>query len=346
MNSQLVAALPDEQLAVTHFLRNIFKGPANVNSFDPEVLAWKYFSQHPDWSSPRSYVVKNNQAIVAHAGIWPLTMRAGSKEFSVIHLIDWAASRSHPGAGILLLRKFSTMGDLLLTIGGSSDTQTILPRLGYRLCGELKLQAKLVKPLRQLARDHKLHWKTPLRLARNAVWSLSPLPKPPLGWAAKPVLQFDESISPFLVPESKSDLISRRSVAGLNYFLSCPGARFSGYVISKSGDIRGYFVLSQFYGQTRIVELRTQDNQESQHAGCVLAAQTAAELPETLEIVTGFSCQDQQREFGSMGFALRRVSPVFCYDPRKVLGQDAKVCVSMLDGDLCFFGNRENPYLS
>jgi hypothetical protein len=46
-----------------------------------------------------------------------------------------------------------------------------------------------------------------------------------------------------------------------------------------------------------------------------------------------------------MEFKVRRIEQVFCYDPRKLLGAAPEFSLSMLDGDLCFLGNRDRPYL-
>jgi hypothetical protein len=346
MTSQLLPTAPCEKAELTAFLRGSFHAPAKMNSFDPDVLEWKYFSRHPDWTGPRSYVVKSGDVMVAHGGIWPVRLVGTERELSVIHLIDWAASRTHPGAGVLLLRKFSSMSDLLLTIGGSADTRAILPKLGYRLCGELKVQAKVVRPFRQLRKLSPPNWKTPLRVLRNVGWSLSALPEAPRGWEAAAISQFNNSVSAILERGDRSKLACRRTVDELNHFLICPGAKFSAFTVSNSGRIRGYFMLSQFQGQTRIVEVGTDDDPDSRTATCMLAARTAAALPDTSEIVSGFTCAEIQRTFSQIGFKVRRVEQVFCYDPRKILGAAPELSLSMLDGDLCFLGNRDRPYLS
>ena len=346
MSSQLLPTAPSEKAELEAFLRGSFHGPAKMNSFDPGVLEWKYFSGHPEWTSPRSYVIKSGDVMVAHGGIWPLRLAGMERDLTVIHLIDWAASRTHPGAGVLLLRKFSGMSDLLFTIGGSADTRAILPKLGYRLCGALKVQAKLVRPFRQLRKLSPPNWKTPLRVMRNVGLSFVALPRAPRGWEAERIAQFNNSVSAILQGRDRSKLASRRTVDELNHFLTCPGAKFSAFTVSNSGRARGYFVLSQFEGQTRIVDVGTDDDPDSRTATCMLAAHTAAALPDTSEIVSGFTCAEIQRTFSQMEFKVRRIEQVFCYDPRKLLGAAPEFSLSMLDGDLCFLGNRDRPYLS
>jgi hypothetical protein len=261
-------------------------------------------------------------------------------------MIDWAASRVQPGAGVLLLRKFSAMADVLMSIGGSTATQAMLPKLGYRRYGELLSQARVVRPLRQFRSGYALDWKTPLRVLRNAAWSTTPLPHVPRGWAADAVTGFDEEISS-IVERRNQARGSVRTVAGLNYFLSCPAGKFSGFQVSQRGRVRGYFILGQFQGQTRIIDLRIDsDDQDSVASVCITAARTAAALPQTCEIVAGFSCGQIQDAFSRMGFRVRRASPVFCYDPRKLMGPEQTLKLSMLDADLWFLANVDRPYLT
>jgi hypothetical protein len=347
MTSQLSATLSSEQAALAEFLQRTFQSPAQMNSFDPDMLSWKYFSAHPDWPEARSYVGKKDDQIMAHAGIWPLRLMNAGQELRVIHMIDWAAARTEPGVGVLLLRKLAGMCDLLLTIGGSADTRAILPKIGYRKCGVLKLQARVIHPSRQFRLSSNLNWKAPLRMLRNAAWSLPTLPRVPRGWVASNVPRFDDSIASIIEHTTAEDVISQRTVTGLNYFLKCPGAKFSAYLISQSGRLRGYFLLSQIQGQTRIVNLGINtENSQDWPTACALAAQTAANLPKTCEIVAGFSNPSVQAEFAQMGFRVRQVLPVFCYDPRKRFELAHPLDLSMLDGDLCFMANSKNPYLT
>ena len=105
MSLQFAASLPSEQTAVIEFLRSTFQADSELLSFRPDVLQWKYFSDHPDWHRDRSYVLKNEGGIVAHGGVWPLRLTKPGADVDAIHLIDWAASRATVGSGLLLLKK-------------------------------------------------------------------------------------------------------------------------------------------------------------------------------------------------------------------------------------------------
>jgi hypothetical protein len=347
MSSQFMASAPSEQTAIAEFLKETFHADTELNSFRPDVIHWKYFSDHPDWHGTRSYVVKKDSRIVAHAGIWPLHFMKAGTELNVIHLIDWAASRSSAGAGILLLRKLAGMTDVLLTIGGSADTQAILPKIGYRQVGEFKLHARVIRPGVQFRSTPERNWKAPLRLLRNTMWGISSLPAIPKDWHASRVPQFDSCLESVLHRPAMEIFTSRRTTPELNHVLNCPAASFSAFVVYHAQRPSGYFLLSQVNKQTRIVDLGVESNDPAAWtAACILATRTAAEIPGTCEIVAGFSMDRVNETFGKVGFRHRGSIPVFCYDPKKLLGTESVLDLSMLDGDLCFITNPRNPFLT
>jgi hypothetical protein len=347
MSSQFMATQPSEQPALAQLLQSTFPTSSEVNSFVPDVLRWKYFSPHPEWSGPRSYIVKKDESIAGHGGIWPVHLAGREAPLNVIHLIDWAARRSATGVGVLLLRKLAGLSDLLLTIGGSDETQTILPRLGYQQSGELKMQVKVIRPWLQFRTAVESGWKRPVRLLRNSLWSLPSLPQAPPGWRISRIPHFDSSVESLLNPSRGETLTSIRTVEGLNHVLSCPAAAFAPFLLHQGGQLRGYFVLSTVAGQTRIADLRLDaEDPDSWKAASILAARTAAEIPQTCEIVAGFSTKQAHQAFAQAGFRLRHTLPIFYYDPRKILNTVPSFDLSMFDGDACFMSNLRHPFLT
>lgn len=347
MSSQFTATLATDQAALAEFLRGIFHADAEAISFRSEVLRWKYFSADPDWTDPRSYVIKENDRIVAHGGVWPLRLASASAEFRAIHLIDWAASPSAPGTGVLLLRKMAEKAHLLVTVGGSADTQAILPRIGFQSFGKLKTYARAVRPWLQFRTRPGRNWQAPLRLVRNTAWSVSGLPPVPRDWDVVPISLFDSSNDSIVGGKPASGISSRRTVAGLNHLLSCPAAKFSAFVLLQARQLSGYFLLSQVANQTRIVDLGlASDDPNCWLEACSMATRTAAELQATCEIIAGFSSRRVQHAFEQSGFHLRKEDPIYCYDPRKLLDPAATLGLSLLDGDACFTTDPHNPYLT
>ena len=140
---------------------------------------------------------------------------------------------------------------------------------------------------------------------------------------------------------------SRRTTPELNHVLNCPAASFSAFVVHHVQRPRGYFLLSQVGKQTRIVDIAVESSDPAAWtAACVLATRAAAEIPDTCEIVAGFSMDRVNEAFVKVGFRRRGSIPVFCYDPKKLLGTESALDLSMLDGDLCFITSPRNPFLT
>jgi hypothetical protein len=346
MAFEFVPVPASERQHLTQFLLESFHAEPSLNSFRPEVLDWKYFSEHPDWPRPRSFAIKQAGQIVAHGGIWPVRLMTPEGAVKAIHLIDWAASRSAVGAGIHLLRKMAALGDVLLTIGGSPDTRNLLPKLGYKISGKLRSYAWVIRPWLQFRTTPAPDWKTAAKFLRNSARALKGLPAAPEGWRAMKVARFEESIEG-IFEQPRSSICPRRTAAGLNYLLRCPAATFSGFVVNQGEKARGYFLLAQVGRQARIVDIRldSEDRELLQAIG-VLAMRTAAGDAETCEIVAASSVAIGGELWLQAGFVQREADPIFCYDPRNLVGSTLPLDLSLADGDLCFFSDPRSPYLS
>lgn len=347
MGLRFAATSPSDMPQVRDFLLKTFAADPALNSFRPEVLHWKYFSPHADWNGSRSYVLRNGDDIVAHGSVWPVRFLRGGTEIKAIHLIDWAASRGSPGSGIQMLRKIAEMGDILITIGGSADTKAILPKLGYKHGGELKRYVYVARPWKQMRTSPEHNWKTPLRFIRNTASSLKRFPAPAAGWEVVKVLRFESSLERILEHQSSTpDLRAVRTVAGLNYMLDCPGAEFSGYVVSHNKNCHGYFVLSKVGRQSRIVDIEAGSDPHDRSTVCSIAAFTACRDPEVCEVVVGTSRPEVGETFKQIGFWERRVDSVLYYDPKKRMNPGVQFELSLLDSDVSFFYDPQYPYIS
>ncbi|MGA2234457.1 MAG: hypothetical protein ABSG23_03220 [Terriglobales bacterium] len=336
-----------EQRDLIQFLVKSFRADPTVNSFRPEVIHWKYFADHPEWMGPRSLAVKQEGQIVAHGGVWPISLVTPKTEVKAIHLIDWAASRSAVGAGVHLLRKMMGLADVLLTIGGSQDTRNLLPKLGYKRCGELRRYARVVRPWLQFRTTPEKNWKTPIKFLRNSTQARMGIPSAPKGWQASKVASFTGSIDSGAIGQRTGSTSPRRTAAGLNYLLSCPAARFSGFLVSQAQQLRGYFLLIQIGRQVRIVDIRMNgEDRESWQAICALATRSAAEDPETCEIVAASSIEVTGEAWLRAGFAHRRTDQILCYDPRNLVSSGPPLDLNLADGDLCIMSEPTSPYLS
>jgi hypothetical protein len=347
MSFQFVPIQASEQQDLIRFLVKSFHADPTLNSFRPEVIRWKYFADHPEWTSSRSLAVKQDGQIVAHGGVWPVRLVTPKTEVRAIHLIDWTASRSAVGAGVHLLRKVAGLADVLLTIGGSRDTRNLLPKLGYKGCGELRRYARVIRPWLQFRTTPEKNWKTPIKLLRNSVLALTGVPSAPKGWQALKVTSFTGSIEGGAIGQTTRSTSPRRSAATLNYLLSCPAAPFSGFLVSQAQKLRGYFLLAQVGRQMRIVDIRMDsEDREAWQAICALAVGSAAEHPEICEIVAASSNEVTGEAWLRAGFVHRETDQIFCYDPRNLLSSLPPLDLNLADGDLCIMSEPLSPYLS
>ncbi len=53
-------------------------------------------------------------------------------------IIDWAASKTAPGAGVAIYQHVLKLTDGLIGVGGSDDAQRVLPRMGFKARQELE----------------------------------------------------------------------------------------------------------------------------------------------------------------------------------------------------------------
>ena len=120
MPLQIEQTLPLEQGALAQFLLSIFDANPDAPFVDPELMRWKYFEPCADWNGSRSIVLKQRGQIVAHGGIFPVAFLTQEKEVAGIHLIDWAASPSVPGAGVLLLGRYHRLPTFSWLLGDRS----------------------------------------------------------------------------------------------------------------------------------------------------------------------------------------------------------------------------------
>ena len=344
MALEFVPLEKSEQSNLIGFLENSFRAEPGLNSFRPAVMHWKYFAPHPDWKGPRSYAVKHAGQIVGHGGIWPVFLRTQERQVKVVHLIDWAASRSAVGSGVYLLRKMAGLADVLLTVGGSEDTRNLLPKLGYRTCGQLLQFARVTRPWLHFQTTPAKNWKSPLKFLRDSARVVTGLPKPPEGWVAEKVEIFPSEMDGALNRATPDLARPLRTPGTLNHLLSCPAARFSAFFVREGRESRAYFVLSTVGHQARVVDMRKADDATPWKTICSVAAQTAASDAQVSEIAVASSLSEVQQVWLDLGFVHRQTDQIFCYDPRTLISSK-RLDISLADGDHCFLTDPRSPYL-
>ncbi|HUI80689.1 MAG TPA: hypothetical protein VLY24_22345 [Bryobacteraceae bacterium] len=343
---EVVTATRHDLADIAGFLVSVFGTNLPPRLLDLRFLEWKFFSERPDWAGARSYFVKQEQQLVAHVCVWPLTFVAGEKKIRSCHLIDWAASPAAPGAGSVIYQHLMQLGGTAIAVGGSEYAQRVLPRLKFRPHGSLEVFARVVRPWKQFrSRPRTSGWKDFARLARNTFWSLRSLPSDS-DWSALSVARADSRLDSMQVA---LPLCCRtlKSADVVNYILECPAACCSLFYLLCGDRARGYFILSQLGGQCRIADLYVgSENERDWRAGCRIAARTAAESPQTCEIAAASSLPWLSRVLSEDGFRLRHVKPVMLFDPESQFENTPPGHIQMIDSDALFLGSHSDPFFT
>jgi hypothetical protein len=330
----------DDVPKLVRFLTSVFGLREDAPFVAKDLIEWKYFASHPHWDGPRSYLLKQDGKLAAHGCAHPANFVTLRGTVTGTRVIDWAAGADVPGAGVLLFRKFASLAATLFAVGGSPETQSILPKIGFRRVGELSLYALPVRPVRQFLRRPKKDARSVARLVRNLAWRRIPPADRAQRFSAVPVEQFECVPEPAPTAEFTR---TRRSPELLNHMLACPGAVFRGFVIREGADVRGHFVLSRVAGQTRIVDIRIEGDWQ---AAFTLAAREAARDPETCEVAAATSVDRLREAILASGFQPRGAEPVFLYDPKRLLADAPPLSLQLLDGDECYLNNPDYPFWS
>jgi hypothetical protein len=338
---------PALRKALVSFLLATFRLTPEAPFVHPALLRWKYDDPRPDWSGDRSFIWKDGDAIAAHACLCPVTYTLPSGDVTGSYLIDWAASRASAGAGVKLLRTLSRQFDTLFAVGGSSDTLSILPKLGYRHVCDLRFYARVLRPWRQFRTDpFPRRWKAPLRLARNMIWSLAPMPDAPRDWSERRIGAFESS--PLFDARADSPFpFSRRTPELMNYYLRCPSAVFTAALLLQAGVPRGWYVLSRVGGQIRIADIRVNSVSAADwSAAYTLAARAASADPYAYELVASASIPPAVEAVTRAGFRFHHAEPVFVLDPRKLFAASQPINITFLESDLAYGLDPTYPYLT
>lgn len=311
-------------------------------------MAWKYWDRRDDWSAPRSYVLEREGAIVAHAGIWPITFGAGSDAVRGIQMIDWASSKEWPGGGLALVQKLGAMFDFIYSIGGSEMTQKVLPAFGFAALVQEWRGVRPLWPLRQALTHQTRDWKLLPRLLRNLAWAMPRAGNPKSGWSAVEISPRDISVE-----LDRSQIFGSRPAAFFEYLLRCPTARFSLYGIvegsgrTQSGAQMGHFAIGVVRGQARVAGIwLPEPTQESRAAAYRLAQQAALRLKGVYEIVAAGTDDSSRQGAEQASFRIMQGPPVYVLDKKKKLPAPPELQFQLCDDDAAFLDTGAVSYWS
>jgi hypothetical protein len=160
----------DRQRIIDLLKENLGLAEAAVE-LDPGFLQWKYWAPHPLFGGTRSQVIEKEGKLLAHGCIWPIQLVTSLGRPMCFHLIDWAARRDAPGAGMRVLRRCGAGLTANFSIGGSAMTKQILPTVGFRYYNPMCF---LEGPLPPLDRSLPAGWDVAIRKPKEIPESLWP----------------------------------------------------------------------------------------------------------------------------------------------------------------------------
>ena len=148
--------------------------PAVVR-FAERTWQWRYDADMYRWrflQCPASMLVamRGNECL-AMLSAFSRSYLVGGRTATYAETFDWYTVPEYrsSGLGVLLLKEMMDRPDPILVVGGSADTTTILPRMGWR---DLDAAVLYTLPLSGASMSDRVRWRT-LRPVVNAVFDLS-----------------------------------------------------------------------------------------------------------------------------------------------------------------------------
>jgi hypothetical protein len=303
---------------------------------EPQDLHWKYWEPRADWPGPRSFVLTDGSAILAHGGIIPGSYAWESYRLRTLHVIDWAASPREIGAGVALMNYLGQQAEALLAIGGSAQTMQILPHIGFRALGVAVGYARALSPLRLLRDPGQRNWRLLPRFARSLAWKLAAPPAVPGdSWQARRIAGDElERISVVLPVPSQGAGVFERSAGLFSYTLACPIVPMHLYSVERAARVRGYFMLASAPGQARIVDCwMASDRPADWRALIHCAVEEARRDPHAAEVVISASDPLLSECLRASGFHARQETPILLRSANGFAVPPAPMRAQMLDND-------------
>jgi len=342
---QLRPTSESDATAISRFLHRILAQPAPDEDRAAAHMGWKYWCPRADWTGSRGFTVQHRGAIVAHGAAWPVRLRAPGHDVPAVHVIDWAADSSYPGAGIWLMRQIVAKVPLAIATGGSEMTRRILPLIGFRPHGELAWFARPVRPVAQALTASDRNWKFPARVARNAWWRWSTPLRAPSGWSASPL--DPRHVPDWLWPRpSDTTVVGARDGDFYRYVTNAPSTPHRLFGLKTRGKLVGYFCVAFGRHVARIADLWLPSAAADDWGAAFQTAAVVAARPTSVHEVTAWASTRLGRDaLAHAGFRQRDSTLLSVRGDMSVLA-GRTLHVQMLDSDASFLSSGTSSYLT
>ncbi len=322
---------------VSEFLVRIHQRNASAPFADRRVLHWKYLWPRSNWVGSRGFVLERDGKILAHAGVVPTVFRLSTGEtVRSATVIDWAAARSAPGAGVTLMVQVADRVGAVFVIGGAPPARRIEPKIGFRNAGVARAYVRWVRPWREF----RIRPKTPrsaLRLLHGMARSLGPKPTCEPEWDSVLINEFDESLETLLNGKPVSLTLCQRTVEDLNYMLQCPAMEMKGFLLRRRESVVGYFIVAKAGWEARIVDIFVNsDKPRDWRLAYGTAAHAVGRCPEICRIRARATVPLFVEALIQNGFWLQHEDPIMIRDPRSLLASAFPINLQMFEDDAAY----------
>jgi hypothetical protein len=264
---------PEDLPRIQEFLGRVYHTGPDDPLLHTAHMHWKYYEPHPFWEGSRSYVLEDENRIVAHIAATPGELHTAEGPKRCAHFIDWAADPGSMGMGAAILRRIGRMTPYTFCIGGSPDNRRLLPVFGFKPANDCHVLARPIHPLRQAFKHQWRNWKLPVRLLRNTAWTWSPALRPG-KWTARPAT-VEELPAAAWNTESRDTVSRVRNPDWVRYFLASRTPEFRLLALRHGDAVEGAALLCLTPGQARIADLWIGDAGTGRLAGALAAVVTA-----------------------------------------------------------------------
>lgn len=322
--------------AVSQFLIRVRGADAKASFASPPMLEWKYLLPRSEWAESRGFVLEKDGQIVAFGGVIPAqislpngdTVKSGT-------IIDWAADRRVPGAGVIVLNKLLNKTGTMFIPGGTKAARDVLLKVGFRSTEGVPLFALWVRPLKEFWMRPKT-CRSALRLL-HGISHFRPRWSQTRDWESVPVKEFDQSLEPILNRHDQSSSFCHRTVENLNYMLRCPAVKMNGFLLCRKGEMVGYFILAKAEWEGRILDICVDSSRkEDWNPALATATRTIASEPEICRILAWAGSPKLRDALVQRGFWQHHETPITFRDPKNVLNRAFPLALQMFDGESAY----------
>jgi hypothetical protein len=258
-------------------------------------------------------------------------------------IIDWAAGKLVPGAGLLLYRRCMEVRKCsLLAVGGSNDTLRILPKVPWFVPKtDLEWSARTLKPWSRFSRSSR-KIRDVLKFLRDATRSaIASLPAPG-GWTCRPGQAGDPVFTP------AGDFVPiLRTRDWIDYLSASPGANCKLWILEHEGEAAGHALIANLGGSARVADFAlggtsTRETTLRAFSAVVRALQREKNV---VEIVAASSLRHEIAAFQACGLRNRRKSTVLLADPRKTFPSNTTIEIKPMMADSFYLYDPFKPFL-